>query len=304
MPDLTHRDDIDLYVRDNIEEINQNISNFKKSYCPRATYDETDIKNHLKSKLISEIETSRSTIMQRFEDYNFVKARIKDIATELIYYAPDVEKVIEDSIYSELKDSTDHVALSNSIINCIYEHGHLNQGKRSFINRSIRVLTGKVLFLLLQKGFLLNINNVESGVMTANAGDSAQFLFLSRAILAGYNCSNVDVRSSRYDAIIDYRGRLFKVQVKGISNTTVSFKDRDRGGRGIDTHNPRNQGQRITAADCDIYAAVDKQCGICYIIPMRDIDPLPDAEIRSVDVSRLERYRENWTVIDELYNDM
>ena len=72
-------------------------------------------------------------------------------------------------------------------------------------------------------------------------------LYTSRAILAGYNCSNVDVRSSRYDAVIDYKGMIFKVQVKGISGSTVSFKDRDRGGRGIDTHNDRNIGKRITS---------------------------------------------------------
>lgn len=155
----------------------------------------------------------------------------------------------------------------------------------------------------LQNGFSNNLLNLESGVMTANSGDSAQFLFVSRAILAGYNCSNVDVRSSRYDAVIDFRGELFKVQVKGITGNTVSFKDRDRGGRGIDTHNSRNIGKRITSEDCDIYVAVDKQIGICYIIPMKDIDPWTDEEIKSVNIDRLSQYKENWNIIYELYED-
>ena len=144
-----------------------------------------------------------------------------------------------------------------------------------------------------------DINNVEEGVMTANAGDSAQFLFLARAILAGYNCSNVDVRSSRYDAIIDYETKLFKVQIKGISGTTISFKDRDRGGRGIDTENERNQGKRITSEDCDIYAAVDKQMGICYIIPMKDVDPT-EWKKDTMTLKEAEKYRENWKIIADL----
>lgn len=119
---------------------------------------------------------------------------------------------------------------------------------------------------------MVNLNNIDSGVMTANAGDSAQFLFVSRAILAGFNCSNVDVRSSRYDAVIDYKKKIFRVQVK-----------------------------RITAEDCDIYVAVDKQVGMCYIIPMKDIDPWDDDDIDSVNVSQLEEYRENWDIISELY---
>ena len=158
--------------------------------------------------------------------------------------------------------------------------------------------------MLLQNGFLVNLNNIESGVMTANAGDSAQFLFDSRAILVGFNCSNVDVRSSRYDAVIDFKNKIFRVQVKGVSGTTVSFRDRDRGGKGIDSHNERNIGKRITSEDCDIYVAVDKQVGMCYIIPMKDIDPWDDASIESVNVLQLERYRENWNVVSELYDYM
>ena len=157
----------------------------------------------------------------------------------------------------------------------------------------------KALYIALKNGFSLNINNVEEGVMTANAGDSAQFLFLARAILAGYNCSNVDVRSSRYDAIIDYKGKLFKIQIKGISGTTINFKDRDRGGRGIDTQNERNKGKRITLQDCDIYVAVDKQIGICYIIPMKDVDPMV-WEKDTMTLNEAQKYRENWHIIDDL----
>ena len=123
------------------------------------------------------------------------------------------------------------------------------------------------------------------------------FLFLARAILAGYNCSNVDVRSSRYDAVIDKGGKLFRVQIKGISGNTVSIKDRDRGGRGIDSTNQHNKGKRITSKDCEIYVAVDRQTGICYIIPTTHIDKWTKDQ---KNVKDLAEYKENWKAIDEL----
>ncbi|MCR2101405.1 hypothetical protein CUPS4258_08695, partial [Campylobacter upsaliensis] len=80
-------------------------------------------------------------------------------------------------------------------------------------------------------GFKANLLQINSSIMLFNAGDSAEFLFVARAILAGFNASSVDVRSSRYDAIVDYNGTLLRIQIKGITGGLISFKDRDRGGQ-------------------------------------------------------------------------
>lgn len=137
--------------------------------------------------------------------------------------------------------------------------------------------------------------------MTANAGDSAEFLFVARAILAGFNASSVDVRSSRYDAIVDYNGTLLRIQIKGISQgEIISFKDRDRGGQGIDHRHETNQGKRITSKDCDIYVAVDKQIGICYLIPMSFADKIDDEKCAKVKLEQVGQYKENWEVIKEV----
>ncbi|PAE37556.1 group I intron-associated PD-(D/E)XK endonuclease, partial [Bacillus sp. 7884-1] len=147
-----------------------------------------------------------------------------------------------------------------------------------------------------------NLMNLNEGVTVANEGDSSQFMFVSRAILAGFNSSNVDVRSSRYDTIIDYEDTLLKVQVKGISgDSKIYFKDRPRGGQGIDYTHERNQGKIITTKDCDIYVAVDKQCGLCYIIPMNEIDRLTIKEKENgKNVKELSQYLENWNIIKDV----
>ncbi|MCB4757758.1 MAG: hypothetical protein LGB02_00020, partial [Sulfurovum sp.] len=169
-----------------------------------------------------------------------------------------------------------------------------------FIKTDLKKIIEKSLYIALKNGFSTNINAIESGVMTANAGDSAEFIFVARAILAGFNCSSVDVRSSRYDAIIDYNNRLLRVQIKGISSgTSISFKDRDRGGKGIDHTHVTNIGKRITSEDCDIYVAVDKQVGLCYIIPMEWADALNKDEYQTVNIKKIEQFKENWNIVKE-----
>lgn len=124
---------------------------------------------------------------------------------------------------------------------------------------------------------------------------------MARAILAGFNASSVDVRSSRYDAIVDYENVLLRIQIKGISSgEIISFKDRARGGQGIDYRHERNQGKRITKQDCDIYVAVDKQVGICYLIPMEFADNLSDEECSKVKLNQVEKYKENWDIVKEV----
>ena len=239
-------------------------------------------------------------MLAKFAGYGFQKNKIVDVANEFVFYKKDIENIFVSLVFEELQSDYGD-AMCNGVTSGILDNSTLSDEKKRFLKKDLSEVVRKSTYMITKNGFQVNLNNINSGVMTANAGDSAQFLFVSRAILAGYNCSNVDVRSSRYDAVIDYKGMIFKVQVKGISGSTVSFKDRDRGGRGIDTHNDRNIGKRITSADCDIYVAVDKQVGLCYIIPMVDIDRWDDDAIKSVNVKQLEQYLENWNEIERLY---
>ena len=167
-----------------------------------------------------------------------------------------------------------------------------------FIQSDLKKVLQKSIYLASRFGFKKSVS--EKGIRTANEGDSAQFLFVARAILAGFNCSNVDLRSSRYDAIIDYDNILLRVQVKGISLTSsISFFNRPRGGQGIDYKHERNQAKRISNKDCDLYIAVNKEIGICYIIPMKWANKLEKKEAKSISQSKLKEFEENWNLIEE-----
>lgn len=242
-------------------------------------------------------------LIEALKEQNYKKSSLKNIASRYHLKETELKRLYQTKFFNDISNVVDLNDLSAVNIDKIEELLSSEELKKEFkfIKTDLKKIIEKSLYIAMTNGFTININDVNSGIMTANAGDSAEFIFVARAILAGFNCSSVDVRSSRYDAIIDYNNILLRVQVKGISNgQVISFKDRDRGGQGIDQTHERNIGQRITSYDCDIYVAVDKQVGICYIIPMSWADNLSDDECKTINLSRVSEYKENWNIVKEI----
>ncbi|WP_157352617.1 group I intron-associated PD-(D/E)XK endonuclease [Aliarcobacter butzleri] len=234
---------------------------------------------------------------------NYKKSSIKSIANKYDLTESELKRYYQSKFFDDIANVINLNELSNINIDVI-ENSLKDETLKSefnFIKTDLKKIIEKSLYIAMTNGFSVNINHIDSGVMTANAGDSAEFIFVARAILAGFNCSSVDVRSSRYDAIIDFNDKLLRVQIKGISSgNNISFKDRDRGGQGIDHKHEKNIGQRITSKDCDIYVAVDKQVGICYIIPMSWADSLDDSKCKNVKLDAISLYKENWNIIKQM----
>lgn len=291
------------FLKQNIVTINDANFNLSETKNGVALFGSiTNIKTFLKGYFVDRLNDIKfnKKLIKEFRDKNFVKARIVDIANEHIISKSDLQSFYNNSLQKSLAEEIDKEDfINNSLI--FIQNSALNQHHFSYTKTSLRKIIEKQYDFIFSNGFPTNILNINTGVMTANAGDSAQFLFLARAILAGYNCSNVDVRSSRYDAVVDFNNVLLRLQIKGVSSgNSISFKDRDRGGQGIDHTHERNKGQRITSADCDIYVAVDKEVGICYLIPMSYVDKLNIEQITSINLSTLHHYKENWNIISEV----
>lgn len=262
----------------------------------------TNLKSYMKGYFIYRLNdvAFQQELVRDFRTEKFKKVKIKDIANKYLIAKSDLESFYDDYLQQTLSQEVNKEDFINSSLAFI-QSSVADTNHFGYARTALRKILEKQYDFIFSNGFPTNILNINSGVMTANAGDSAQFLFLARAILAGYNCSNVDVRSSRYDAVVDFNNVLLRLQIKGVSSgNSISFKDRDRGGQGIDHTHERNKGQRITSADCDIYVAVDKEVGICYLIPMSFVDGLPIEEITSINLSTLQHYKENWNIISEV----
>lgn len=291
------------YLRNNIRIINEANFNINATGNGVDLFGSiTNLKTFIKIYFIERLnnEEFSQQLIREFRAQNFVKARIKDIANNHFISKSDLESFYDTSLQKSLIHEVDKAEFINNSLNYI-EDSIEDKAQFRYTKTALKKILEKQYGFIFSNGFPTNLLNINTGVMTANAGDSAQFLFLARAILAGYNCSNVDVRSSRYDAVVDFNNVLLRLQIKGVSSgNSISFKDRDRGGQGIDHRHERNQGQRITSADCDIYVAVDKEVGICYLIPMDYVDGLGDDEIISVALRNMDHYKENWDVISEV----
>jgi hypothetical protein len=291
------------FVVDNIKRINEGkVSHFLNSCGPTCPFpNETELGYFLQKKFLEEIHSVQDDVWEIWVGMGFLKNKIEEIANQYFWNKRDLQRylvvLVKSKILDELK-KTEFQELVDAVFPIVDEKGS-SLGFRLIRSEFKNVLKNSF-NITLQCGFPVNSQNINSGVMVANAGDSAQFLFIARAILIGLNCSNVDVRSSRYDAIVDYKNKLFRIQVKGVSGNSISFKDRDRGGQGIDTSHERNRGKRISINDCDVYVAVDKTLGICYLIPMNWVETLSDDEVKSVPLSRVEKYKEKWDIFDEL----
>lgn len=253
-----------------------------------------DIERYLKEQFDKLDANQLDDIFKRYESGETLNKISKYYAVELITHKKSIEAYLIHESFNKLKNCiSDEDALVDNIADVFSNVTNIDR-----IRTDLKKIISRFLPLILSNGFPDNITNVDSGIMVANAGDSAQFIFIARAILAGFDSSNVDVRSSRYDCIVEYKGKIFRVQVKGISQDKVYYKDRDRGGAGIDHQNVRNRGRRITSNDCDIYAAVDKKTGIVYLIPIKYLEDNKDKD--SENIQDIIKYRENWKIFSEL----
>lgn len=286
---------LEQFVKENIAAFNAKPRGFKT-----ALFNEMQIKDYLKKRFKEkcENETFKEKILKDFANLSYQKSKIIDLANKQILYKNDLLHFLERQIFLDIFKGLDLEQLKDKSLAYIKQNTDELQFK--FIQNKLSKILEKALFLASMDGFKANLLQINSGIMLSNAGDSAEFLFIARAILAGFNASSVDVRSSRYDAIVDYNGTLLRIQIKGITGGLISFKDRDRGGQGIDYKHQSNQGKRITSKDCDIYAAVDKQVGICYLIPMSFADSFDDEKCAKVKLEQIKKYKENWDIIKQI----
>lgn len=141
-----------------------------------------------------------------------------------------------------------------------------------------------------------NITGIEEGIFRSVNGNSDEMIGVGRCMKAGFPCSRVDVTNAKYDAIIDLgKGKLLRIQIKGTSKGSVSFKGGVRSGKQI-SREVASRAYKYTKADIDLILAVDGRNGDCYIIPVEDIEPWGSTK----SLAKLQNYKENWKILKDL----
>ena len=286
--------DIENLLIDNIENFNSNQKDCVNKL--QSAYPGIEIKYEIKRQLdknIKKISTSKTLTnecLDCLKEFNFLKNKVEVIANKFIVRKKDMENLLNREIFKLLEKEINQDELSSLVHNYFKENSFKSSNAFNFIKNNLKKDIEQFLPYLLRDGFDQEHAGLEVGINSSNEGDGAEHLFVAKAMIAGFNCSVVDIGSSKYDAVIEDRnGDLLKVQVKSFSkNGVFSRKGRDRGGQGIDSSNISNKGTMVTSLNCDIFAAVNKSNGEVFIFSKDEIDSLPEKSMNRKD------YPDNW----------
>ncbi|MDH5717900.1 MAG: hypothetical protein OEZ22_09710 [Spirochaetia bacterium] len=116
---------------------------------------------------------------------------------------------------------------------------------------------------------------------------------IGRALQCGYNLFFKAWRDSAYDAVLDFDGVLFRIEIKGSSTSSFAVTGGGRAGAQIDRTGPDRE-HILRKEDCDILLAISGKTGHCYIIPVEILEIFGQ---KSVSFTKIEIFKEKWQVI-------
>ena len=122
-----------------------------------------------------------------------------------------------------------------------------------------------------------NLLGHDKGSWRSLGGAADEQAFLGKATGAGFYVFFKVWRDMPYDAVLDYKGQLFRVEVKGASGGRFILTRGSRSGSQISRATASRQ-RPITLEDCDftacIYSGGTTSDSTCYILPTEIIEIL------------------------------
>ena len=140
--------------------------------------------------------------------------------------------------------------------------------------------------------WIKNTTGILNGSYRSLNGAADESIFQGKASKAGFYCFFKVWRDMPYDAVLDYEGVLYRVEVKGSSGNSFDFS---RGGRsGAQINRAAVSRKRpIEREDCDFVVGVNSDNGDCYIVPTDVVEILG---VMSLSKTSLDVYKEKWNL--------
>lgn len=141
---------------------------------------------------------------------------------------------------------------------------------------------------------LTELDKIKNGTFRSLNGAADENVFIGRASKAGFFCFYKVWRDMPYDAIIDYKGILYRVEVKGSSGTSFNVTRGSRAGQQINKSVAKSRTRLLSRDDCDFVVAVDSNNGDCYIIPE---DIILIIENQNLSKNAVSPFLEKWNLL-------
>lgn len=135
-----------------------------------------------------------------------------------------------------------------------------------------------------------NLTNIEPGCFRSLNGAADENIFIGKASKAGFYCFFKVWRDMPYDAVLDYNGILYRIEIKGSGTNYFNFTHGNRSGVQIN-RNAENRTHLLSRYDGDFVVGVDTNNGDCYIVPMDVIEILGRNQLSK---KALEPFKEKW----------
>lgn len=140
-------------------------------------------------------------------------------------------------------------------------------------------------------GETLNIAAVPPGTERSILGYAGESLVIGRALVCGYNLFFKAWRDSKYDAVLDHRGILYRLEIKqSRDGRSFSLTSGGRSGTQIN-RDVDSREQVVSSDDCDVLVAVHSLTGKCWVVPAEVISIL---DRRALSAEVLAPFEEAW----------
>jgi hypothetical protein len=131
------------------------------------------------------------------------------------------------------------------------------------------------------------------GSFRSIAGYASESLVVGRAMLCGYIIFVKAWRDSKYDAVLDANGSLFRIEIKGTAgDKNISTSSGGRAGEQI-SRDAESRERPLSKIDCDWLIATTSMDSQCWVIPIEFIEILGVMNISLVD---LDQFKEKWNI--------
>ena len=141
----------------------------------------------------------------------------------------------------------------------------------------------------------VNIAKMPPGSFRSIAGYASESLVVGRAMLCGFIIFVKAWRDSKYDAVLDAHGALYRIEIKGTAgDSDISTSSGGRSGQQI-SREAESREKPLSTDDCDWLIATTSMDSVCWIVPIEFIEilGLMKLTIRDIDL-----FKEKWEVFN------
>jgi hypothetical protein len=138
-----------------------------------------------------------------------------------------------------------------------------------------------------------NFLNLPIGLRRSIYGYAGESLVIGRALLCGYNLFFKAWRDSKYDAVLDFEGSLFRIEIKQtFRGEKLTLTSGGRSGQQIN-RDVASREELVSSDDCEVLIGVHTLTGNSWLLP---IDVISIFGKKSVTTEYIKEYFEAWAI--------